>query len=134
MLETLLHYHFFCFFVFFDKSCEKPSPFFFPLTLYTQAIAYPIGSGSCFLIKEVVVSLHCLTLTLLSASGKKANLSLFSGSIHCPLFDLLCKKCYTYMLVFGGLAQLVRASRWHREGRGFESPILHIERLLQWFH
>ena len=35
-----------------------------------------------------------------------------------PLFWL-------WLYLLGELAQLARASRWHREGRGFDSPILH---------
>jgi uncharacterized protein (TIGR02453 family) len=30
-----------------------------------------------------------------------------------------------WLYLLGELAQLARASRWHREGRGFDSPILH---------
>jgi hypothetical protein len=42
----------------------------------------------------------------------------------CSTMDLLGLICYTFF-VLGRLAQLARASRLHREGRGFESLSAH---------
>ena len=47
---------------------------------------------------------------------------------------LLCRSCLDFI---GCLAQLVRATRLHRVGRGFESPSIHhglLAQLVERFH